>query len=124
MMLRRGLQKVASLGNRVFRRPLFSLDSFIGKGKAGIFDRGLLLNKDEKDKDDDDDVDEHFRNKTFKEQFNDFWKDPKKKWGFFIALALFGGYIVTSQKLKDILGIDFWLYKRITLSVLEVYSGI
>lgn len=84
---------------------------------------GLLLNKDKKD-DDDDEVDERFRTKSFKEQFQNFWKDPKKRAALLIGLFLFGTLTFSSQKIRDIFGLDFGFYKKITLSVGVDNAGI
>ena len=94
-----------------------SFDSIIKNLKGSVY-----LNKDNKDKekknnDDDDEEDEEFRKKTIKEELLNFWKDPKKKGGLLLSIVLLGAFLFTSSKMRDIYGLDFKLYKRVTLSV-------
>lgn len=116
MLLRQGVRKALALGKTVFRRPL-QVD-----GKLAVVSRlndpwrGRLFNKDKKPEDEEEE-DEEFRKKTFKEEFDNFWKDPRKKYGVIASLALLTTFMVTSKKLRDIWGLDLGFYKRLSLAV-------
>lgn len=76
----------------------------------------LLNNKPEKKEDDEDDED---KEKTFNEQLKDYWKDPRAKGGFLIII---GGIVLIcalSENIKDIVGVEFFMYSKIGVLELE-----
>lgn len=117
-MLRKSLQKAAALGARAFRLPGSLSWQLAASKRVGTSSQGLAFSKDnKKEEDEDDDVDEEFRNRSFKEEFQNFWKDPRKRAGLAAGLLLLGLVGASSEKLRDIYGLDFGFYKRITLAV-------
>ena len=122
MLLRQGVRKAIALSSTFLRRPLQFGDRLATASRLGGSWRGRLFNKDQKPEEEEED--EEFRKKTFKEEFENFWKDPRKKGGVIAALLLLGTFMVTSKKLRDIWGLDFGFYKRLSLAVNSFDLGV
>lgn len=75
--------------------------------------RFVLWNKDQQDDDDE----EYEKEKTFKEKFTEFGKDPKKMGTTLLLLAATMGGLLSSEKIRDVLGIEFGFYSVIGIGV-------
>jgi hypothetical protein len=64
-----------------------------------------------------DDQDDDGKEKTFREEFNDFRKDPKKLGGTILFLLAFFGGLGSLEKVRDVLGIEFHIYEVIGIGV-------
>lgn len=122
MLLRRGMQKLVARGSAILKKPLGNVrlsDSWM----AGTVRQSQVFNKDKKAEDEEEE-DEEFRKKSYKEEWQNFWKDPKKKGGLLLSVAVLGTLMFSSTKFRDILGLDFGFYRKLRLEVYQHYLGV
>lgn len=128
-MLTKGCSRLISYGMARSKLSITPPGLFSSKIKRSyIFTKQSpwILNKkdskNEEDEDEDENEDEPKKQPTYKERFYGFWGDPKRAGKFLAILAATSLGLLSSEKFRDILGIEFGFYNEISLGVTCVYT--